>query len=182
RPSESSMERPFIEHNIEATRMAYGLSDVEDAEFDWSGDMEAEDLGDHGASLRNVRLWDPSIVATSFQIEQENKGLYSITDVDVDRYDLPDGDTQVMVAARDLAPQEEETSWENEHLAYTHGSGVVASAANAKTSSGEPDLLPDLAELDESRVYFGEQKAGYVIVNTEVGEIDGRTGESTSRG
>src|SRR5699024_4625151 len=71
RPSESSMERPFIEHNIEATRMAYGLSDVEDAEFDWSGDMEAEDLGDHGASLRNVRLWDPSIVATSFQIEQE---------------------------------------------------------------------------------------------------------------
>lgn len=182
RPSESSKERPYIEHNIAATKASYGLADVDTSEFDWSGEVAPDDLEDNRPTLANVRLWDPSIVATSFQIEQENKGLYSITDVDVDRYPLADGETQVMVAARDLALQAEETSWENEHLAYTHGSGIVASAANAKTSSGEPLLVPEVADLEESRIYFGKQKAGYVIVNTEVGEIDGRTGEGTSKG
>ncbi|MBX3315194.1 MAG: UPF0182 family protein [Actinobacteria bacterium] len=172
-PSESTMERPFIEHNIEATREAYGLSDVATQDFDWKGDLTASQMDDHLDTLRNVRLWDPAIMASSFQKEQENRGLYNITDVDVDRYSGDDGETEMMIAARDLAPNADETSWENTHLAYTHGSGVVAASANDKTSSGEPRLDEDLADLEESRIYFGKQQlAGYVIVNTGVDEID----------
>ncbi|MCB0975906.1 MAG: UPF0182 family protein [Acidimicrobiales bacterium] len=180
-PSESTMEQPYIEHNIAATKKAYGLSDVETEAFDWKGDLKASDLSDHLDTLRNVRLWDPAIMASSFQKEQENRGLYNITDVDVDRYPIDDRSTEVMIAARDLAPNADEKSWENTHLAYTHGSGIVAAPANDKTSSGEPRIDSELAKLKESRIYFGkQQRSGYVIVNTGVDEIDAPGSDAAS--
>ena len=182
-PSESSMEKPYIERNIAATREAYGLGDVTMTDFAWKGDLDVAQLDANVETLRNVRLWDPTIIAKSFQLEQENKGLYNITDVDVDRYPVNGRLTEVMAAARDLAPTADtESSWENTHLAYTHGSGVVAATSNNKTSSGEPRIATDLTNLKESRVYFGEEKSGYVIVNTKVTEFNDPATDSGERG
>ncbi len=180
-PSESSMEAPYIANNIEATRSSYGL-DVEDETFTWEGDLTAEDLAAEVETLQNVRLWDPAIIERSYERQQQLKGFYEINDVDVDRYEIDGQITPVMISARDLdtsgVPQ---ASWEATHLAYTHGYGVVAAKANDRTGSGDPALLArdipvvttgGMPEVENPGIYFGENKSGYVIVDTDRPEID----------
>ncbi|MCU1498514.1 MAG: hypothetical protein JWM47_2467 [Acidimicrobiales bacterium] len=188
-PAESSMEAPYIRQNIAATRASYGLGDVEMKDFDWKGDLDAKALSDNVDTLRNVRLWDPSIMRDSYERQQQFRSFYEINDVDVDRYEVDGKTTQVMVAARDLAtagvPQ---SSWEGLHLAYTHGYGVVAATANAKDPSGYPELLVQDVPVTSEKggpsvkrpgIYFGENKSGYVITNTDRREIDYQGGEVT---
>jgi uncharacterized membrane protein (UPF0182 family) len=86
-PSESSMEAPYLRHNIDATRMAYGL-DVQTETFKWDGKLDAATLGEEVETLQNVRLWDPAIIKSSFERQQQLKGFYEINDVDVDRYEV----------------------------------------------------------------------------------------------
>jgi uncharacterized membrane protein (UPF0182 family) len=82
-----------------------------------------------------------------------------------------------MVSARDLdTAGVQQSSWEATHLAFTHGYGVVAAKANDRTTSGDPDLVVSdipvsttggMPEVEEPGIYFGEDKTGYVIVDTD---------------
>lgn len=183
-PAESSMEAKYIAQNIRATREAYGLGDVGREDFDFQGDLSDEDLVDDAATVRNIRLWDAPVMQEAFQRQQQIKSFYAFNDVDVDRYEIDGKLTQVMVSARNLrtsgVPQ---SSWEATHLAYTHGYGVVVARANAKTTNGGPALVSEdipvrtsegFPETDAGRqaIYFGENKSGYVMVNTGRQEID----------
>jgi uncharacterized protein len=183
-PSESSMEQRYIENNIAATRTAYGLDDVDRRVFDFSTDLDVDDLIDNVDVVANIRLWDPEVMRESYTAQQQIRQFYRINDVDVNRYVLDGELTQVMLGARNLErsgiPQ---ASWEATHLAFTHGYGLVAAKANTKTTGGGPEFLAEdipvqtsggLPELDPDRagIYFGEDKGGYVIVNTDRQEID----------
>ena len=180
-PSESSMEAPYIARNIAATRAAYGL-ELESETFDWKGDLTTADLAAEVETLENVRLWDPAIMKSSFDRQQQLKGFYEFNDVDVDRYEIDGKVTPVMIAARDLnTAGVAQASWEATHLAFTHGYGVVAAKANDRTRSGDPALVArdipvvtsgGLPEIDVPGIYFGENKSGYAIVDTERPEID----------
>lgn len=188
-PAESSMESRYIKQNIAATRASYGLSTVETKDFDFKGDLDSKALADNVGTLSNVRLWDPSIMRDSYERQQQFKSFYEINDVDVDRYEVNGKLTQVMLAARDLATAGvQQSSWEATHLAYTHGYGVVGATANDKTSSGDPDLLArdipvktdaEGPSIDRPGIYFGENKSGYVITNTDRKEIDYQSGNVT---
>ena len=194
-PSESSMERTYIQQNIAATRAAYGLN-VEEKDFVWQGDLDADDLADNVETLRNVRLWHPTIMEASFQRDQKIRSFYAINDVDVDRYTIDGRMTQVLIAARDLTVDGvRQSSWEATHLTYTHGHGVVAATANDRTPSGDPSLIARdvpmrttgaLPEPDQPGLYFGEGIGGYVVTNTEREEIayqgEGNTTETTRYG
>lgn len=190
-PAESSMEAKYIEQNIDATRKAYGLAGVDSSSFEFDGDLTDADLASDAQTIRNIRLWDTSVMRDAYEREQQIKSFYAINDVDIDRY-LIDGQlTQVMIGARNLrtagVPQ---SSWEATHLAYTHGYGVVAAKANSKDASGGPDLLAEdipvrtsggLPETDRPGIYFGENKSGYVIVNTGRREIDYQDGDNKTK-
>lgn len=177
-PTESSVERVYIEHNIAATRQAYGLGEVEERPYDWTGELDAQTINENLGTMRNVRLWDVGTVQDSFSVRQELRPYYGITDVDVDRYEIDGELTEVMVASRDLNTEGiQRPSWEATHLIYTNGNGVVASTANDKVASGDPPLVArdipvqtsrGMPEVEQPRLYFGEDKSGYVIVNTDV--------------
>jgi uncharacterized membrane protein (UPF0182 family) len=181
-PTESSMEKTYIANNIAATRDAYGLGDVTTDTYDWTAkDISASTMEASTGTLDNVRLWDPNSMKDRYQEDQEIRPFYEINDVDVDRYMIDGKLTQVMIAARDLAPRGiKQPSWEATHLTYTHGYGVVAATANDQTSSGTPVLLArdvpvrsdGVLAIDQPAIYFGENKSGYVIVNTDRQEID----------
>ncbi|WP_426574051.1 UPF0182 family protein [Aquihabitans sp. McL0605] len=182
-PTESSMERKYIANNIAATQAAYGLSDVESRPFDWTAkDIPPSTLAANAGTLNNVRLWDPKSMQDSYRQKQEVKSFYEINDVDVDRYVIDGKSTQVMIAARDLAADGiKQPSWEATHLAYTHGYGVVAAKANDQSVSGDPVLVAEdipvkvsdgMPEVKQSAIYFGENKSGYVIVDTKRREIN----------
>ncbi len=190
-PAESSMEAKYLKQNIEATRAAYGLGGVDTSQFDFTGDLTDEDLAEDSSTIGNIRLWDTAVMKAAYDRQQVIKSFYAINDVDIDRYTIDGELTQVMIGARNLrtagVPQ---SSWEATHLAYTHGYGVVAARANSKTANGGPDLLAEdipvrtsggLPEVTQPGIYFGENKSGYVVVNTDRREIDYQDAENQTK-
>ena len=194
-PNESQKERPYIERNIEATRVAMGISekegDVVIENFDLNTDVDSIDLAANEASVRNIRIWDPSrnILGVTFPQLQRTRDFYAVNDVDVDRYQLGGESTQVMLSVRDLnTAGVTQKSWVGQHLAYTHGYGAIVAPANAKDENGAPVFVgkdipyntdqPAL-ELTQPAVYFGENLGSYVITDTKVREIDFQGSEGT---
>ncbi len=187
-PDEINKEEEYVAHNIEFTRAAYGLTDVEAQPFAASADLESADLEANRSTIDNIRLWDPAVLNTTYRQLQEIRTFYGIEDVDVDRY-LVDGElTQVMVSARELDENNiPGGGWVNERLVYTHGFGAVVSPANAVTVEGQPDFfvqdIPPVTaveslEIDEARIYFGDSaESDYLIVKTAEREVDYPIGE-----
>ena len=178
-PAESVKEAPFIERNIEATRAALGLADVRVRPFAYDEQLGVEALQKNSETIRNVRLWDPQVLRRTYQRLQEVRTFYRFTDVDIDRYGTPGARTQTLLSARELNPDSlPSDTWENRHLAFTHGYGAVMSPANAVTADGQPDFLvkdiPPQGEppIAEPRLYHGESIGGFAIVNSGRDEID----------
>ncbi len=178
-PEESTREAEFIARNIEATRVAMGLDNVTVRDFQYSENLTAADLVRNEETIRNIRLWDPEILERTYQRLQEVRGFYRFTDVDVDRYMVDGRLTQIVLSAREINPDGlPADTWENRHLAYTHGFGAVLSPANAVTRDGQPDfIVRDVPprgqiEIEQPRIYHGESLPGYAIVNSGRDEID----------
>ena len=187
RPNESAKERPYIERNIDATLDALDLREVSVQRFTPNTETSSVDLAGAEPTIRNIRLWDPapSLSGQTFEQLQRIRNYYGIDDIDVDRYPIDGELTQVNIGPRSInAEGVPGDSWEAEHLAYTHGYGVVLAPSNATVSS-EPDFLvgnippeidPSLSdsgfELTQPRLYFGEDLDGYVVVGTDRAEID----------
>ncbi len=199
-PDEINKEVEFVGYNIEATRRAYGLADVEVRPFAASPNLTTVDLSGNRDTVDNIRLWDPSVLNRTYRELQEIRPFYGIEDVDVDRYVI-DGDvTQVMVSARELdEPNVPVRGWVNERLVYTHGFGAVLSPANTVDDEGKPAFLvedippvvsasaPELLDFDSTdasqpRIYFSDAAENdYVIAATTQEELDfpiGLTGET----
>ena len=190
-PDEVNKESEYVAYNIEFTREAYGLADVELESFAAEPVLTSEDLEANASTISNIRLWDPGVLKETYQQLQNIVTYYDIGDVDVDRYVI-DGDvTQVMVSARELEeggiPGE---GWVTERLVYTHGFGSVLSPANDVTVQGQPDLLvkdippvnltdePQLT-IEQPRIYFSDHAGtDYVIAGTSQPEVDFPIGSS----
>jgi uncharacterized protein len=183
-PNELAMERPYIEHNIHFTRYAYGLDEIEEADFRVTGELTGEKLEDNQNTLDNVRLWDWKPLRTTYEQLQEIRTYYTFTDVDIDRYVIDGRLRQVTLAARELSIEqmrEDARTWINEHLVYTHGYGLCLSPVAEVSEEGLPHLLvrdipPQSLEatlvITRPEIYFGEKTTNYVIVNTGEDEFD----------
>ncbi|MGQ0830966.1 MAG: UPF0182 family membrane protein [Microthrixaceae bacterium] len=192
-PNEPDRERPYIKYNIAATREAIGLApeNIEVTPFALNTDKNKIDLTANAASVRNIRIWDPSpaVLGKTFPQLQRVKDYYRVNDVDVDRYEIDGVPTQVVLSVRDLntsgVPR---SSWAARYLTYTHGYGAIVAPANAKEPSGEPSFVardvpyatdaPEL-ELDQPAVYFGENLSGYVVVGSKQRELNYQDDKST---
>jgi uncharacterized membrane protein (UPF0182 family) len=188
-PQEFQREQPYIIDNIEGTRTAFGITDDEvkiPPTRPYQPQVTATDLRENETTIRNIRLWRPSILAENFQSLQRIRQYYEFRDVDVDRYTLEGERTVLMVAGREVSQagiQAEARTWQNEHLVYTHGYGAVSSRVNTATTEGAPQLtLLDIPQrivpgpdLTQPRIYFGEGDVGdtpFVVVGTGTPELD----------
>jgi len=183
RPSELVREQEFLARNIQATRQAYGLDDVEVQEYAAREDPSAAAIAADAGTIENIRLLDPSIVSPTYRALQQIRGFYSFPDIlDVDRYSniSPDGERPrgAVVAVReiDLAGiPDSQRNWTNEHIVYTHGYGFVAAYDNTYNTNGTPVFfeknIPSEGPLDvvQPRVYFGEKSPRYSIVGAPEG-------------
>ncbi len=196
-PQELQRERKFIARNIAATREAFGLSDVETRAYPALNDLSADALTTSENVLNNVRLWDPGTMAAAYEQLEAIRLYYHFPDVDIDRYEI-DGETrQVLISPRELSLEdlpEQSRGWQNQHLQYTHGYGVVASLANTIGPGGAPDFIvsgvpgraepgAEALEAEQPRVYYGEAFADsdYSIVNSGQAEVDYPTDEGLER-
>ena len=172
KPSESSKEAPYIQRNIEATRAAYGLSDVEVKDYQATIETSAGQLKNDEATISNIRLLDPSVVPSTFRQLQQIKPYYNFADsLDVDRYTINGVKRDSVVSVRELSIEGNPArNWINDHLVYTHGFGFVSALGNTIDSDGKPTFsvgdIPPTKGLGEfqPRIYFGENVPNYSII------------------
>jgi uncharacterized membrane protein (UPF0182 family) len=190
KPNQLDREKPYIAHNIEATRRAYGLDRFSRSEFPAETTPDAVDAANNQATLQNVRLWDWHALQDTLRQIQEIRTYYDFPDIDIDRYDLNGTTRQVMLAARELNVDrlpESSRNWINEKLIYTHGYGVTMYPVNGFTPEGLPILLlsnmpvqstvPGL-KVTRPEIYFGELTDTDVYVKTRQQEFDYPQGEN----
>lgn len=178
KPDEPDVERPYIENHLAATRVAYGIDDVEIKEYSATTDVSEGQLKSDAAALPGIRLIDPAVVGPTFEQLQQVRGYYSFPEtLDVDRYTINGVETDAVVAAREMDLEGvPDPNWANIHTVYTHGYGLVAAYGNKRQANGEPQWIvsdiPPEGELDEhqARIYFGERSTEFAIV----GRLDGQ--------
>jgi uncharacterized protein len=182
-PQELQRERLFIERNIEATRRAFGLDQIESRQHPVAGAVSAEDVEDNAATIQNIRLWRPEILRDNYAALQRIRAYYEFEDIDVDRYMIGDERRLVMVSAREIAQDQIPGggTWQNRHLVYTHGFGAVVSQVNTATGEGQPLFtLQDIPAAGEpvlegngQRIYYGEDEVvQFVVVDSGANELD----------
>ena len=186
-PNELTKETPFITHNIEATRKAYGLDKIEEREIAADKPITNSDIVANNLTIKNVRLWDRAPLLSTFSQIQEIRTYYEFANVDNDRYTIDGEIRQVMLSPRELASDSlPNKAWINERLTFTHGYGVAAGPVNQVTPEGLPVLfvkdLPPKSEVKElavtrPEIYYGEILNDYVITKTKSKEFDFPKGE-----
>jgi len=186
-PSELAREKPYIEHNIKFTRLAFGLDRIEERDIPVEISPSEQDIARNSATMNNIRLWDYRPLKDTYNQLQSIRLYYDFIDIDVDRYTIDGSYRQVLLGARELSPEKLATqaqTWVNRRLQYTHGYGVSMSPTNEVTEQGLPNLwikdVPPIGmiEIERPEIYFGENTDDYVMVNTRVEEFDYPRGDT----
>jgi uncharacterized membrane protein (UPF0182 family) len=192
-PNELERESRFIEHNLEFTRLGFGLDRLARAapsyapedEVDWQGAMD---------QFSGLPVWTKGALLTTFREVEARFRYYDFADVTFDRYESIDGTRPVALSVREIDPQGiEDPNWQNLHLRerYIAGQGAVASSlfqgvegrprmyvsAIPPTLAAEPDV-PQALELTRPAVFFGSRRQLYAVVNPGEGTFTNpETGE-----
>ena len=192
KPNELVREKPYIAHNIELTRQAYGLDRFALREFPAETTVAAADPANNQPTLQNIRLWDWQALQDTLRQIQKIRTYYDFPDIDIDRYEIDGTQRQVMLAARELNVDklpESSRNWINEKLIYTHGYGITMNPVNGFTPEGLPTLIlsnmpvqstvPGLT-VTRPEIYFGELTNTDVYVKTRQKEFNYPQGQSNS--
>ena len=181
-PNQFERERVYIDRNIEATRSAYQLDQVEQVALPTVGDIDADVVANNLSVIENIRLWDVEPLQDAYNQLQFMELYYNFLNMDSDRYILDGELRQVLLSARELDPENlpaDARNWVNRRLQYTHGFGVAMSPAIGFTpEEGRPEFfiqdIPIRGEIPIERpeIYYGESPAPFAIVNSSAPEID----------
>ncbi len=193
-PNERTLEGPYLQKNIDATRVAYDLDKVEVVEYDASVVAEPGALRNDAKTTASIRIIDPALVSDAFRQLEQYRQYYSFPNrLHVDRYEIDGENQDTVIAVRELnqAGLGDSNSWYNSTIVYTHGFGVVAAYGNKRDSDGKPLFfqsgIPTVGALGEfePRIYFGANSPDYSIVGAPDGseplEFDFPAGEDGER-
>ncbi|MGJ7046149.1 UPF0182 family membrane protein [Thermoanaerobacterium thermosulfurigenes] len=188
-PNELDKEKTYLKYNIDFTQKAFDLNNVEEKNYDLSGNIDKKVLDENQDTINNIRINDYRPVSQIYNQLQSIRLYYKFNDIDIDRYMINGNYRQVFISAREmnldnLASQAK--NWINMHLKYTHGYGVVMSTVNDVTATGQPDMviknIPPVSstniKITRPEIYFGELTNTYAIVNTKTGEFDYPSGDT----
>ena len=196
-PNEFVREAPFIERNIQFTRTAYGLDRVSEEFYPAETAVDTEVIQRNPQTINNIRLWDYRPLSDVYKQIQLIRPYYDFRDADVDRYEIGGELRQVLLSAREVAPEKLDAgtqNWTNTRLVYTHGMGIAMSPVTEFTPEGRPEFFakdipaegvipiqavdaegaPEL-KVTNPRIYYGENTIDYVIANTLQEELDYQT-------
>ena len=185
-PNELERERPYITHNIEFTREAFALNEIETRDFGNVTDLTEQDLIENQATINNVRLWDYRPLRDTYEQLQALRTYYQFGELDIDRYEIDGEIRQVMLGARELNKDNlPSPSWVNRNLEFTHGYGLVMNPVNRVTADGRPEFfiqdLPPQTKIDlevtRPEIYYGELDDDVVYVSSGREEFDYPSGD-----
>ena len=156
---------------------------MQEKDFPANEDLTEDDIENNRPTIDNIKInsYDPSL--EFYNQVQVIRYYYDFNDIDVDRYNINGKYNQVFIAPREIDTKSLEgnaDTWQNRHLVYTHGYGVVMSKVNSVTDAGQPDfVIKDIPpknntkiKINNPRIYFGEETNDYAIGNNTLGEFD----------
>jgi len=180
-PSELARETPYLANNIELTRRAYGLENLQSSSHPAHGEVDADTVAKNQRTLQNVRLWDEGPLLQSYNQIQFFRLYYDFLAVHTDRY-MVDGElSQVMLATRELSAEKlpaEAQRWVNRHLQFTHGYGVAMSPVTTVEAGGRPGFfvrdVPPMGKipLEKPDIYYGLKSLDFLIVRSDMQEFN----------
>ena len=147
-PNQQAQESPYIQNNIDMTRLAFNLTDWTQTQYAPAPTITQQAVTNEPGTIQNVRLWDATPLQQTLDGVQVIRNYYTFTSVNTDRYTFTDAAScspepapcvrQVMLAGRELDPtQLSDQSWVNEHITYTHGVGLAMVPLN-EVAGGRP--------------------------------------------
>ncbi len=192
-PDELNRETPYIANNINMTRIAFDLTGWGSTNYSGEAPLTQQAIENETATFQNARLWDYRPLKDTLDQLQTVRQYYDFTDVDTDRYQLEADTRQVMLAARELAPERNPRgqTWVNQRITFTHGIGVAMVPVNAATPAGQPELivrdLPPVSTagappISRPQIYFGERPSDWIITGARQDEFDYPVGTTTPDG
>jgi uncharacterized membrane protein (UPF0182 family) len=195
KPNAIEKESESIQRNMDATRAAFDLQEVKYEDYAGTTEASPEEVRSETGTISNIRLLDPGVLEPTFTQRVGRENFYGFSEkLDIDRYMSPDGDLQdYIVAAKEIKTSglaENQRSWINRHLRYTHGNGFVAAPANtidravegadseggypvAGTSDTQDPNGAHGIQVDEPRIYYGELTTDYAIAGGQPGQAPG---------
>ncbi len=194
KPNEISLERPYIQDHIHATRAAFRLEERTRAIEYKTQAQSSIDPVKHKNLLDNVRLWDWRAFHDTVTQSQALRQYYVFADTDVDRYTIDGQYRQVMLAPRELDIRQlpdARASWINPHFIYTHGYGLALAEVSKITPDGLPVYLvgnmpPDVKtaslKIARPQLYYSEIAHEPVFVHTAQEELDYPSGAENVKG
>ena len=189
-PAELSQEAPYISREIQYTRRAFSVDDVQSSAYTGDAPLTAQAVGADQATVQNLRLWDNNQLQDTYQQLQSIRTYYTFNDIELDRYPIDGQVTQLEISARELDPGRlppQAQSWVNQRLQYTHGYSVAASPVSAVVGEGLPDYvardIPTTGPLAVQRpaIYFGQAEGDYVLAPSAEREFDYPQGNDNVR-
>jgi len=176
-PNQNTVELPYIQRTIAATRWALGIDKVKTDTFTPTTTLTSSEVQRDQNALDNVRVNDQGQTVSIYNQLQSFKSYFTFPSASVDRY----GTQEVYIATRemDISKLPVQT-WVNQTLVYTHGYGVAASPVNQFDSDGLPTFLAEntpqqtkspLPKVTQPNIYFGLMDNN-VVAPSKQGEFD----------
>jgi len=181
--NEKTLEKPYIQYNIDNTRKAFNINSIDELPFEIKNDLTKEDIKANKDTINNIKINSYKPALEFYNQFQYLRYYYGFNDIDIDRYNINGKYNQVFIAPREIdleSLKDNSNTWQARHLVYTHGYGLVMSKVNSVTSEGQPDFVINNIPLQnetnikvtDPRIYFGEKTNDYSIVDTKIGELD----------
>ncbi len=180
-PSELALEKTYLANNIDFTRKAYGLTDIQSRSHPARGEVDANIVADNQGTIQNIRLWDEGPLLQSYNQIQFFRLYYDFMAVHTDRYEVGGQLRQVMLATRELSAEklpDEAQRWVNRRLQFTHGYGVAMTPVTEVDQGGRPGFfikdVPPVGEIPLTRpdIYYGLKSLDFLIVRSGMKEFN----------
>jgi uncharacterized protein len=195
-PNANQKESLAIQRNIDATTRAFGLTPdkVQFQPYAGRANLSPQEVKGDQATIPNIRMLDPNVVSGAFTQREQRKNVYGFPPkLGIDRYSVNGVTSDYVVAAREINTEglaDNQRSWINRHMVYTHGNGFVAAKANlinqttdaAGAQGGYPVFTAseigtdgkliqgDIPVTLPPRIYYGVLSNDYAIVGANPGQ------------
>ena len=167
-------EARYLKRHIDETQHAFELETIETREWEKKA-ATLDMITENEAVKNNIQLWDRRVLYEALREAQivTNYDFHPYTDVD--RYWVDGEYRQVLIAAREVRPEDDIFGWEPLKLRYTHGYGVCVSPVNEFIADGYPNLWVqgtpitsayEALKVERPQIYYGEMTHDYAIIRT----------------
>lgn len=184
KPNETTLEAPYIQHNIDYTKIGFKLDNVIERTFAADETLTREALDENSDIVNNIRITDPQATGEVLNSTKSIRNYYVFNDSDIVEYPVDGKNTAVNMSVREIDVTKLDSNannYINRTFKYTHGYGITMNPVNAVNSEGQPDfVIEDMPivstngapTVTQPRIYYGEKTDNYCIVNTKINEFD----------